>query len=195
MFCMSILLPFCLSLDIARHALSVGLITGFILPGIVPVARVSPRLRHEPLTIAHETGYAEFGVDDLWHPTHFYQGHFKKQDDVVVEQKSGLMWQASGSEHWMTYPEARSYIDRLNRTRFAGYNDWRLPTVAELMTLQEAEKQASELCLNPAFDPTQTWSWTADSRAEGGAWYVDYYFCTVFWSGFDNVSYVRAVRP
>ena len=147
MFCMPILLSLCFSLDIARHVLSVGLITGFILPGIIPAVRVSPRLRQEPLTIAHEAGHEEFGVDDLWHPTHFYQGQFEKQGDVVIERKSELMWQASGSEHWLPYPEAHDYIDRLNRMRFAGYNDWRLPTVAELMTLQEAKKQENGLCM------------------------------------------------
>ncbi len=195
MFCMPLYLSSCLSLGIARNILSVGFIASIILPGIVPVVRVSLSLRQEPLTIAHAAGHEEFGVDDRWHPIHFYQGRFEKQGNIVVEQKSGLMWQTSGSEHWMTYPEAQGYIDSLNNMRFAGHTDWRLPTVEELMTLQEAEKQESGLCLNPAFDPTQTWSWTADTRTEDGAWYVDYHFCTIFWSGFDNVSYVKAVRP
>ncbi len=177
-----------------RSLLSLGVMLHVIFSGIIPSIRVVERLRHEPLAVAHEAGHEEFGLDDLWHPTHFYQGQFEKRTNVVVERKSGLMWQASGSAHWMTYAEARGYIDTLNHERFAGYADWRLPTVAELMTLQQAEKQDSGLCLNPAFDPLQTWSWTADIRTEGGAWYVDYYFCTVFWSGFENVSYVKAVR-
>lgn len=178
-----------------RYILCWGLGVNVIFYGIVPAVRVAIRLRHEPLSIAHEDALERFGVDDLWHPTHFFDGQFEAQGKVIVEQKSGLMWQASGSEEWMTYPQAKDYIKALNRKKFAGYTDWRLPTVPELMTLQEPEKQESGLCLNPAFDATQTWSWTADTRTEGGAWYVDYYFCTVFWSNFENVSYVRAVRP
>jgi len=165
------------------------------LYGILPSIRVLSRLRHQPLSIAHEDAREQFGVDKLWHPTHFFQGRFKKHGKVVVEQKSGLMWQASGSEEWLTYQQAQNYIETLNRERFAGYADWRLATVEELMTLQESEKQENDLCLNPAFDATKTWSWTSDTRIEDGAWYVDFYFCTVFWSGFENVSYVKAVRP
>lgn len=177
------------------HALSVALLMPSLLFGIMPVGRALERLRREPVIMAHEAGRQAFGVDDLWHPTHFYQGDFTKRGAVIVERHAGLMWQASGSAQWMTYAEAHEYIDRLNRDRFAGYADWRLPTVAESMTLQQPVTQESGLCLHPLFDSTQTWNWTADLREEGGAWYVDYDFCTVFWSGFENVSYVRAVRP
>lgn len=179
----------------ARYVLCYGFTANVILLGILPSIRLVIRLRHEPRSIAHEDAPEQFGVDDLWHPTHFFQGRFEAHEKIVIERKSGLMWQASGSKTWLTYQHAHHYIETLNRERFAGYADWRLPTVTELMTLQEAEKQESGLCLNPAFDAAKTWSWTSDTRTEGGAWYVDYYFCTVFWSDFENVSYVRAVRP
>ena len=46
-----------------------------------------------------------------------------------------LLWEQSGSEYPLTWPEAGVYVQGLNRNRFAGRSDWRLPTVDELCSL------------------------------------------------------------
>ncbi|GAK53774.1 hypothetical protein U14_05048 [Candidatus Moduliflexus flocculans] len=40
----------------------------------------------------------------------------------------------------MTYQEAEAYIAQINADNFGGYNDWRLPTVEELLSLLEQER-------------------------------------------------------
>lgn len=97
----------------------------------------------------------------------------QKNGQVVYDRASGLMWQQSGSANYMGYEEAPKYIERLNANRFAGFSDWRLPTLEEAMTLMEP--QASEgLYIDPAFDRIQTWIWTADKYSASSAWVADF---------------------
>ncbi|MGH7601356.1 MAG: TIR domain-containing protein, partial [bacterium] len=86
-------------------------------------------------------------------------------DSVVFDQTKRLTWQQAGSPNPMTYAEAQKYIDNLNKQRFAGYDDWRLPTLEEAMSLMQPEKNISGLHIDPEFDRTQSWIWTADTSS------------------------------
>jgi hypothetical protein len=103
------------------------------------------------------------------------------------------MWQQSGSPNSITYADAEKYIRDLNDKHFAGYNDWRLPTLEEAMSLMEPTKHG-ELYLDPIFDRTQRWIWTADKESAGRAWDVYFFngYCLHYDFGYGR--YVRAVR-
>jgi hypothetical protein len=94
---------------------------------------------------------------------------------VVIDKNSGLMWQHGGSPGYMTYEKAKEYIDKLNRERFAGFDEWRLPTLEEAMSLMEPEQKNGDLYIDPKFDQTQRYIWTAD-RYEGQSWAWVVYF-------------------
>lgn len=49
---------------------------------------------------------------------------------VIAEQRTKLMWARSGSitTKPMNQTEAEQLIRKLNKERYAGYNDWRMPT-------------------------------------------------------------------
>jgi len=49
------------------------------------------------------------------------------------------MWQKGGSSGLMTFTDAKQYAHRINSEKFAGFNDWRLPTVEEAMSLMEPQ--------------------------------------------------------
>ncbi len=53
-------------------------------------------------------------------------------DGVLRIPRSGLMWQKQKSEQFSSSGEATTYVRQL---RLGGYNDWRLPTPAELREL------------------------------------------------------------
>ncbi|MCH8875053.1 DUF1566 domain-containing protein, partial [candidate division KSB1 bacterium] len=62
-------------------------------------------------------------------------------DSVVFDLTTNLTWQQSGSGYTMNYESAQVYIDSLNSVGFASYNNWRLPTLEEAMSLMEPERK------------------------------------------------------
>lgn len=62
-------------------------------------------------------------------------------DTIAIDDASGLMWQDSGfSYNAMPIDLAYDYIKRLNESKYAGFTNWRLPTLEEAMTLLEPLK-------------------------------------------------------
>jgi len=118
----------------------------------------------------------------------------RPSDQVVVDQATNLMWQQSGSSKRMKSTDAEKYISDLNAKRFAGFNDWRLPTLEEAMSLMEAIQLNGGLYIDPAFDNTQRQIWTADKHETGMVYVVYFDECHPGMYG-DNGSFtVRAVR-
>jgi hypothetical protein len=68
-------------------------------------------------------------------------------DQTITDTKSGLMWVKMDSYlhtgHWIHWNEAKTYVADLNKKSFAGYIDWKLPTLEELKSLYEGEKTNS----------------------------------------------------
>jgi len=90
-----------------------------------------------------------------------------------------------------TWNEAIEYCKNL---RLAGYDDWRLPTVKELLTLVDYDR------FNPAINPmfggvaSYYWSSTTYVNYTGDAWHVSFFTGGVSGHGKANHHYVRAVR-
>lgn len=105
-----------------------------------------------------------------------------KGDKVVIDNATDLMWHQSGSKWYLNFKEVEGWLKILNREGYAGYNDWRLPTVEEAASLLESEKNAKKgYYINPVFDETQTSIWTVDKRPSylgredgWGTWYVSF---------------------
>ncbi|GAK56626.1 serine/threonine protein kinase [Candidatus Vecturithrix granuli] len=180
------------------------------------------QLRREPKAVSEEEFIEVFQLDDQWRPLAYIQNEYEDQGEVIIDHATGLMWQKSGSDEELTYQAAPNYIIQLNQQRFAGHSDWRLPTIPELMSLLEPEKQANDLYINPRFDARQRWCWSADRILEsseqsasrqggllawfqrlrgrgrrgssGSAWDVLFLNGSVHWDYFPYASYVRAVR-
>jgi hypothetical protein len=98
----------------------------------------------------------------------------RHNDQLAVDYMTGLTWQQSGSEGQIPYHKAKSYIAELTQDNFGGYDDWRLPTLEEAMSLMEREKQNDELYIDQVFDRKQRWIWTADTENATVAWVVNF---------------------
>tara|TARA_Y100000031_G_scaffold113246_1_gene125092 strand:+ start:132 stop:569 length:438 start_codon:yes stop_codon:yes gene_type:complete len=121
-------------------------------------------------------------------------------DKVVVDNATGLMWHQSGSDD-IEWNKAKKWIKKLNKRikkpnkirGYAGYHDWRLPTVDEAVSLLESNKMNGNLYIDPVFSEEQLWIWTGDKfENEVGsevAWNVN------FRSGDVDRSIISCVRP
>ena len=128
-----------------------------------------------------------------WNPSgKGIQNDFEPRRLVVIDRATGLMWQQSGTKDKVTYEDAKAYVAALNRNQFAGYSDWRLPTLEEAYSLVEPQKSSNELYVDPVFDATQRWIWTCDQPSASAAWLVNFLYGLCDDLGF--YGYVRAVR-
>ena len=151
---------------------------------------------------------------------HLYETKTVSGQKVIVDYATGLMWQRASSET-MLYTNTKDYIAQLNRDAFAGYRDWRLPTLEEAMSLVEPVKNKEGFHIDPLFDQKQYafagyrnvknkegfhigplfyqkqwWIWTSDTYNASSAWVVNFLFGSC---GYVDVYYyydyyVRAVR-
>ena len=131
----------------------------------------------------------------VWRPQVYVENEYgDNADGTVTDHATGLMWQQSGSDNFMAYKDAEAYAEERNKEKFAGYSDWRLPTMDELLSLMEPAKQSDGLFIDPIFDRQQRWCWSSDKRAGGGVWLVLFSNGNVNWSYESYGSIVRLVR-
>jgi len=162
-----------------------------------PTPRPTPtvRLRSQPKTVSSNEFKQVFGLDADRRPRVYVDNNFQvKSNLVVIDAATGLTWQRTGSAERFRYSEAHDYIRQLNRERFGGYNDWRLPTVAELMSLVERRRNVHGLYIDPVFDKNVKFCWTSDNVSSGSVWLVNFILCDVTRSNAVNHVSVRAVR-
>ena len=139
-------------------------------------------------------------IYNFYHTKFNKSGNFKNSfvdngDGTVSDHRTGLMWQKAGSDYWFRCKtDSQEYVQLLNELNFAGYNDWRLPTIEELSSLMENKKINEGLYIDQAFDSEQRMCCSADRKNRSGIW-VAYFKSGNVGHGYGMHSgYVRAVR-
>jgi hypothetical protein len=111
---------------------------------------------------------------------------------VVIDRATGLMWQKTGSSP-MTRANAEKYIGGLNAERFAGFNNWRLPTAEEVASLTEPHAQDG-FHIGAVFQRGINFIWTADRAPDGRAWVLYFQDGLLAAESTAFNAWVRAVR-
>ncbi|MEA3548442.1 MAG: DUF1566 domain-containing protein [Thermodesulfobacteriota bacterium] len=100
---------------------------------------------------------------------------------TVIDEQTGIMWQRTGLDLGSIRSQKRS-MEQLNKDGFAGYHDWRMPTVEEAMSLMETVPNIKGVHLHPCFSKEQPFIFVAARRKPTGYWFVDYKQGKVYWS-------------
>ncbi len=115
------------------------------------------------------------------------------ENATILDKKSGLMWMRQDywqmNKKWVNWYTASEFSQRMNNKRFAGYSDWRLPTVDEAKTLynrrkRNLDKDGDKIFIDRIFPKGPGWStWTNEEKKnkaivvsykdEGGSSYQD----------------------
>lgn len=126
----------------------------------------------------------------------------RKNGKVVCDKATGLMWmkgfmwQHGGSFPGIPYKDVKKWMKDLNKKGFAGYHDWRLPTLEEAMSLMEHEKKGDSY-MDPIFDEGYKYIWTCDQAGyQPWLWVVDFgsQARCVCGGYFPTNPFIRAVR-
>jgi len=132
----------------------------------VPEGTAEVSLRTEPKKLLErdlEKMLARYGFydEDLNWRGSFINDFVDNGDGTITDEATGLMWQKSGSLGTKTWARGQKYVKRLNKDLFAGYSDWRLPTIEELASLVERE-EINGIHIDPLFDNKQKICWSSD---------------------------------
>jgi hypothetical protein len=172
-------------------------------------SRVNLRPYYKELSVpqVHEIPNVAIRKKEKWgfhgHSTidHDYYLKTINDDKVVIDHATDLMWDQSGSDKYVSWKGAKKWIENLSKKGFAGFHDWRLPTVEEAASLLDSDKKNSNLHIDPVFDKKQWGIWTCDSHISddslslNGAWRVSFSDGTVSWSSNSiDIFYIRPVR-
>lgn len=116
---------------------------------------------------------------------------------VVVDDVTGLMWQRTLPNTFLTFRDAGRQCDEL---ALAGHHDWRLPSRIELVSLIDTTRTQPAIDVKAFPDTPSDWFWTSSLAAgdPNAAWYVYFYFGypkTDDMSGRFSVRCVRSDRP
>lgn len=120
-------------------------------------------------------------------------------DGTLIDRNSRLMWQQSCAPQYTKWQGAQEYINHLNSVAFAGYRDWRLPTIEELASLIMAEPMRGDLYVNPLFSD-HMWFWSCDTVSMEDApqedliWTANVHYGSVYWLDQNQGQDVKAVR-
>ena len=90
---------------------------------------------------------------------------------TVLDKKTGLMWAVEESET-LDWHQAKRYCKNF---RGGGYNDWRMPTVAELEGLYDENKQPDCGCVTnliEMYNGTNCWEWSSETKDSDAAFFA-----------------------
>jgi serine/threonine protein kinase len=124
----------------------------------------------------------------------YYETRTINNHKIIMDYATGLIWHQGGSAEDVDYQMALLWMKELNQQKYAGYTDWRLPTLEEAVSLLESSESKYYLYIDPLFSRVQKHIWTGDKVDDNKGWAIDFYSGDVNQVPFNYKSYVRPVR-
>ena len=173
------------------------------------------RLRSTPLTVTADDAKVMIVTQNFYRAgwnaqgrggPHQYETQVHAGGLMVVNPVRALMWQRGGSGTVVQGGQqgAEQYVQSLNAKRYGGFDDWRLPTLEEAMSLMmppdggqplQTSGGSAKVHLASAFETAGAFFiWTSDQQAPGRGWVVYYTEGACTTETVQYNAYVRAVR-
>jgi len=135
--------------------------------------------------------------DRYWNKSGDFENQFKTKTvnskKIIIDQKTGLMWHPSGSLKFVNLKQAKNWISDMNENSYAGFSDWRLPTLEEALSLLEKRKRIN-LYIDKQFDTRQWCIWTGDKLDSKLNWVIVFSGRVDWFDSGVSLNYVRPVR-
>lgn len=180
-------IPVCGELDDATLA-ALGLLSPALpTSGAAPVAKIpTVILRATPAELSAQEIDSMIRKNGFHHPgdvstagspstkqgafSHQYEASVLRGDPVISDRATGLMWQQRPTP-FVRHRDIQQHVNATNAKPYAGFTDWRLPTIEELASLLEPPNKQRDF-LDPIFampywlclstdhvsgNPTQVW--------------------------------------
>ncbi len=157
-------------------------------------------LRAEPLALPKDQARAMSKEKDFcvqgWNTYGAFENDFAEPvNGTILDKMTGIMWQQDGSKDEMSIESTKRYLEKLNQARFGGYQDWRLPTLEEGLSLLRSFMNSDGLYIGRHFDTRQKWILTSDYTMEPWEiWDVNFLDGHAYCDNPDNIYFVRACR-
>ncbi len=144
----------------------------------------------------HPADYSGIGLSGSINGTfrHQYEARTFYGEKIVLDHITGLIWQQSPAA-FVARDDIQAHINTMNAGRYAGFADWRLPTIEELASLLEYSKKGMDF-LNPVFEMPYWYCLSADHAQgdENTVWVVFFEDGYVIHHDGDDDFYVLLVR-
>lgn len=129
--------------------------------------------------------------------------YLKKDDGTIYDSLSSLTWMTNDSqlnlEKEVSWQEAEDYAKDMNKKKFAGHSDWRMPSLHEALSLYDKDKlnkdvKGSDIHIDSIFPPGAcNCTWTTDTRGKE-AQILFYVNGCPYWYGKEDKTISHGVR-
>jgi len=154
---------------------------------------IGNHLKTETVSAGGTKRYHARAVRDIDPPVMLADRFENMGDNTVKDHLTGLTWQKTPYTKAVGWEDALSYAEEL---ALSGLDDWRLPNIKELQSLQDAK--LIQPCINTGFFPNigikKYWSSTSLANQDTRAWYLDTNFGITTYDLKTNTNYVLCVR-
>ena len=108
---------------------------------------------------------------------------------IYLDQKTGLLWAARDNGKDIDWRRAFEYCDQL---KLAGFDDWRLPSLAELDNLMQP-MSSSMYSVPPEISLSACCIWSATSKDDVAAWNLNFRYSKKFTGSKTHTFDLRAL--
>jgi len=118
---------------------------------------------------------------------------FDVNNGVVIDNATKMMWQKSDDNKKRSWRSSKKYCQKL---KFAGFSDWRLPNIDELVSI--TDKNSVHPTIHSVFESKQVYYWSSSSvvkpNEKVNAWGVLFKYGYNRWNDKNDKNFARCVR-